>query len=209
MVFGGGSASSENWIQRREATGRWRVVGQLPTIRSDLAAVPIDGRAYLLGGYDGTRFSSSVLRVAADGRATRVGRLPVPVRYAAVGAVGHDIWVVGGLARSGPTDVLQRFDVVTDQGAVVGRLPAPVQGAVAVVLGGRVYVCGGVVHGAPAAQVIRIDPATGRAARAGRLPGPVSYAGAAVVGGSAYVVGGETPAPSANVLRLRLVRGGS
>jgi hypothetical protein len=204
MVFGGGSAASQSWIQERTASGAWDVVGHLPTVRSDLAAVTVRGRAYVLGGYDGTRLSSSVLRVSSTGRAAVVGRLPVPVRYAAVARVGNEIWVVGGLARSGPTAVVQRFDVATARGSVVGRLRRPVQGAVAVVLGGRLFVCGGVVHGSPTAQVFRVDPSTGRVARAGRLPGPVSYAGVTELGGAAYLVGGETPAPSARVMRLRL-----
>jgi hypothetical protein len=205
MVFGGGSATSEDWIQQRTATGAWSVTGRLPTARSDLAAVTIGRSAYVLGGYDGAGRESSVLRVSRRAKVQVVGHLRVPVRYAAVAAVGSDIWVVGGLARSGPTGVIQRFDVATGHAAVVGRLRRPLAGASAVVLGGQVYVCGGVVGKSPVAQVLRLEPSTGLVTRAGRLPAPVSYAGATELGGAAYVVGGETPSISAGVMRLRVV----
>jgi kelch-like protein 20 len=205
MVFGGGSATSQSWIQQQAATGRWQVVGALPAARSDLDAVSVSGSAYVLGGYDGTHLDPSVLRVSTGTSVEVVGRLPVPVRYPAVAAVGDTLWIVGGLSRAGPTAVVQRFDVTSGQVSVAARLPVRLDGATAVALGGQVYVCGGVVAGSSTAQIYRIDPATGHVSRAGRLPARVSYAGAAVLHNAAFIVGGETPAASARVIRLRLV----
>jgi hypothetical protein len=208
VVLGGGSAASADWIQQRNPAGTWRVIGALPAPRSDLTAATAGGTGYALGGYDGTRLDAGVVRIAQGGvhgvRATVIGRLSVPVRYPATAAVGNTLWVIGGRTHSGPTTVIQRFDIATGRASVTGHLHRPVEGASAVVLGREIYVCGGVVDGAPTAQVLRLDPSTGRIAPAGRLPARVSYAGAAVLGGSGYLVGGETPAISATVMRLQL-----
>lgn len=204
-VFGGGSAMSQDWIQQRVASGVWNVIGRLPTPRSDLAATSVGTSAYVLGGYNGVLIEPSVLRVARSGRLYSVGRLRVPVRYPAVTVVGGDIWIVGGLSASGPTGVIQRFDVATAHTSVVGRLARPVEGASAVVLGGEIYICGGVVDGSPVRWIFRLDPSTGRVDRAGRLPVPVSYAGAAQLAGAGFLLGGETPAATAEVVKLRLV----
>lgn len=205
LLFGGGSAASGKWIQERGASGAWRVAGTLPSPRSDLAAVTIGSRAYVLGGYDGTRLDPSVLRASRDGHVVTIGRLPVPVRYAAVAAVGNDIWVVGGRARSGPTNVVQRVDAATGHASVVGRLHQSLAGASAVALGGQVYICGGIVGGRPTRQILRLTAPSGQVSPAGQLPTPASYAGAAVLGrNTGYLVGGETPAISTSVIRLRL-----
>lgn len=205
LVFGGGSASSQRWIQRRSPGGRWSLVGDLPTPRSDLSAVAVADSAYLVGGYDGRRLQSEVLKLSPAGRVQVVGRLPVPVRYPAVAVADGAIWVIGGRGRSGPVADVQRFDPATGRGWLAGRLPAPVQGASAVALGGQIYVCGGATRSGPTAQIVRVDPSTGHIARAGRLPLRVSYAGAATLGGTGYLVGGETPAASRDVIVLRLV----
>jgi hypothetical protein len=201
-VFGGGSSTSQSWIQRRGDDGRWAVVGRLPTPRSDLSAVAVGSSAYLIGGYDGRRLDPSILQVSPGGSVEVRGRLPVPVRYPAVTTLEGAIWVVGGLARAGPSTAVQRIDLTTGHAAVVGHVPDPVVGAVALALGGDIVVCGGAVAGAPTTQILRIDPSSGRAMRIGRLPMPVSYSAAGVIGDAGFLVGGETPVPSSRVVEL-------
>ena len=83
--------------------------------------------AYVIGGYDGTRWDPRVL-ATRDGRHFRVAaRLPVPVRYAAVAAAAGEIWVFGGQTQSGATNAIQRISPATGQATVAGHLPAPVR----------------------------------------------------------------------------------
>jgi N-acetylneuraminic acid mutarotase len=159
------------------------------------------GTGYVAGGYDGARGSRQVL-ATRDGRHFRtVGRLPVPVRYAAVAFAGGGLLVLGGTAVSGPhagspVDLVQRLDPRTGRAAVVGHLPVPLQGAVAATLGDRVYVAGGsssAATGASASRtVFRVDPTTHAVRRAGRLPLAVADAGIAVRGRRAWIIGGES-----------------
>ena len=231
FVFGGGSLSSTGAVQSGQPGGALAMTGSLPGVRSDLSAVTLAGRAYLVGGYNGASYDSAVL-ATADGRRFRfAARLPVPVRYPAVAALGSRIWVFGGQTRSGITDAIQQVDPATGQATVAGRLPAPLAHAAGFTLDGRIFVAGGQTAPAtgrsgtasPSArlstsdQVLEYVPASDQATASGRgpasgviqiaghLPMPVANAAAAVIGSTAYLVGGDNgnrALPAVTTLRL-------
>jgi hypothetical protein len=104
------------------------VVRQVPTGRSEAIGVTAGAVAYLIGGYDGTALNPAVL-ATRDWRHFRVAaRLPVLVRYAAAAVSPGGIWVFGGQAASGATDVIQRIDPAVGTAVVAGHLPRPLQG---------------------------------------------------------------------------------
>jgi DNA-binding beta-propeller fold protein YncE len=209
-LFGGGAVASVSTVQAiAAAPSKAAVVGQLPAARSDASGVTAGSVAYVIGGYDGTRWDPRVL-ATRDGRHFRVAaRLPVPVRYTAAAAIGGEIWVFGGQARSGTTNAIQRISPATGHATVAGHLLAPLQGAAAIVLDGQVYIAGGVAAGATSPMVYRFDPATSSMSAAGRLPVPVAYAAGAVTGGVGYLIGGEDgPRAVPTVTTLRLVPAG-
>ncbi len=208
FVVGGGRSTTFDLVQR---IGRRSPAGHLPRPRSDCAAAVEGGTGYVVGGYDGAQASRQVL-ATRDGRSFHaVGRLPVPVRYAAATVAGGSLLVLGGTAVAGPhagepVDLVQRVNPRTGRAAVVGHLPVALQGAVAATLGGRVYLAGGstsAASGAPAsAAVYRLDPATRVVRRAGRLPRAVADAGIAVRGHRAWVVGGESGGRTRSTVQL-------
>ncbi len=204
-VFGGGVSGSTPAVQAAGPGPGTGIVGRLPAGRSDTVGVTAGTVAYLIGGYDGTTLDPAVL-ATTDGRHFRVAaRLPVPVRYAAAAAGPGGIWVFGGLAAPGATDVIQRIDPADGTAVVAGHLPQPLQGAVAVDLDGQVYLAGGARAGAVSRVIYRFDPATSRVTPVGVLPVPVAYAAAAVTGGAAYLIGGEDvggAVPAVTTLRL-------
>lgn len=178
-------------------------LGQIPEPRSDVSAITVDGTTFVLGGYDGTGYPTSVL-ATTDGAAFRkVADLRVAVRYGAVAASGGVIFVFGGKVPNGQTDVVQRIDPRTGTAEVVATFPAPIGHAVAFTLRGSIYVAGGRVGTAdpPATdEVWSFDPTTSRLLPAGRLPVALSDSAAAVVGDRAYLVGGENAAELATVV---------
>jgi N-acetylneuraminic acid mutarotase len=149
-----------------------------------------------------------ILRTTDGVTFTRVGTLPVPVRYPAVAVVGTAVYLFGGVSNSArgiDTPAVQRFD--TERGVVdtVAQLPTSLSHASAVVLRGRVFLLGGYVDNSTLSnQIVRFDPATGSSTAVGTLPAPVSDAAAVVVGGRGYLVGGEgadrTPRATVTVL---------
>jgi hypothetical protein len=224
VVFGGRTLASTATVQAITGPGAAKVTGKLPRPRSDLAVVTVRNVAYLVGGYDGTSYADGVLATRDGRRFSMVTRLPVPVRYPGVAAIGDQIWVFGGQTRAGITGVIQQVDLSTGKARVAGRLPHPLAGETGFTLGGRIFLAGGQTApsatppGSPGASaklvtsglVLRYDPANGATSMAGQLPVPVAHAAAAVTGGTAFLVGGEdghrlVPA----VTTLRLVRPGA
>jgi hypothetical protein len=192
VVFGGGSASSFDLVQSYAGGRSGTVVGHLPTPRSDLSAVTVAGRTYLVGGYTGHAPSPAVL-ATSDGRSfTTVAHLMQPVRYAAVAALGHDIWIFGGIRGNRPVRTIQRVDVGTGRATIAGSLPAAVSDATAFVVGGKLLIAGGRdAAGRPTATVLDFSPVTGRAQPTAHLPHPVADSAGAVIGSTAYLIGGE------------------
>lgn len=160
-------------------------IGSLPQPRAGSVAVTIGRTAYIVGGYNGTSNDPDVL-ATTDGRIFRtVARLPVPVRYPAVAALGTVIFVFGD-------GDIQRVDPLTGLAAVVGHLPEPLKGASAVDLGGSIYVAGGQGPTRASATIWGLEPSTGKMIVAGHLQSAVSNAGVAVLGSTAWLVGGES-----------------
>jgi N-acetylneuraminic acid mutarotase len=216
LVFGGGTATSTDAVQSLAAPGgsvaagtTAEAIGTLPTVRSDLSAVTIGGRAYVLGGYDGSTPIDSVLSTA-DGRSfSQVAKLPSPARYLAVAALGGRIYAFGGeTASGGASDAIQEVDPKTGTARVVGHLHQPVSHAAAIVLGGQIYVLGGEANGSPSDRVWRFESSSGTVAPAGHLPRAISGGAAATVGSTGYLIGGSGSGetPLATVVTLKAER---
>ncbi|MGN6816207.1 MAG: Kelch repeat-containing protein [Solirubrobacterales bacterium] len=213
LVLGGGTATSTDTVQAlpvSAATGRSAtatVVGHLPAVRSDLSAVTIGAKAYVLGGYDGTTPDPAVL-ATADGRSfERVAELRVPARYIATAVVGDRIFAFGGETESGAaTDAIQEVDPAQGTARVIGHLPQAISHAAAVVLDGRIYILGGEDSGTATDRVWRFDPATGKVTAAPSLPLAVSGGAAVSAGRSAYLLGGTGAGGEAlaSIVLLRL-----
>jgi outer membrane protein assembly factor BamB len=197
LVFGGGAETSTDAVQALPAPGGTvasdataHTVGSLPSVRSDLSAVTIGDRAFVLGGYDGSKPIDTVLETT-DGRSfTQVATLPAPARYMAVATFGDRIYAFGGETASGASDAIREVDPRTGAARVVGQLPRALSHASAVVLGGRIYILGGEISGSPSDAIWRFDPAGGGVVATGRLPVAVSDGAATTVGSTAYLIGG-------------------
>jgi hypothetical protein len=191
LVFGGGAATTFDTVQELTPGGTASVVARLPAPASDLSAVSLAGAAYAVGGYDGRTPLGTVLRTGTAARPVRVGDLPTPVRYAALGAAGGRLFSFGGeLGNGSDTDLIQEYDPTTRRASILGRLSQPVSHASALVLNGWVYILGGRRKDAASAQILRFDPATGHTSRAGRLPSPLFDAAAGISSDVGYLVGG-------------------
>jgi hypothetical protein len=207
LVVGGGSTTSTDSVESVSPSGAASSAGNLPKPRSDLVAVTVGGRTYVLGGYDGTTPDPAVLSTTDGSAFKSVATLPVPVRYPAAAVAGGSIYLFGGETGSGkPTDAIQQIDPGTGTAHVVAHLPQPLEHASAVSLGGTIYVLGGTAGGAPTDRVLAFDPAAKAVRGAGSLPHPVSNAAAATAAGSGYLIGGlgKGGTPLDSIVRISL-----
>jgi N-acetylneuraminic acid mutarotase len=204
-VFGGGGSTELDDVQQMDLHGRWRVVGHLPEVRSDLSvATPAPRRAVVVGGYDGRHTPTTVLVTTDGSHFSTVARLPTGIRYAGVGLSAGHLWVLGGEVDGHERSTVLRIDVRTGQVRRVGRLPRPLGHEAVAPLGGRLLVLGGrTAPGTVTSQMWWYDPHRGRWSRAGRLPHPVADSASVSLDGSFYLLGGETPDFTADVIRIQ------
>lgn len=205
LVFGGGSAATIDEVERLVPGGSGEVVGRLPVAASDLTAVTVGGRAYVLGGYDGQETVGAILQTRDGAHLKVVGQLPVAVRYPAVVADGPTIYAFGGEESSGAdSSAIQAFDTRTGRAMVVGHLAGTLAHASAIDLGGRIFILGGRLDGSTTDRILRFDPPHGTAVPVGHLPEAIQNAAATVLGGTGYLIGGLTAgeSPVASIVTL-------
>ena len=205
FVFGGGESSSYSGVEELTPGNPPGLIGSLPTARSDLAATTSGGRAYVMGGYDGTTLASDVLATSDGRRFHPVAQLRVPVRYPAVAAARSRLFVFGGERTSGQsTDVVQEVVPRTGRTRIVASLPVATDHAAAVAFGDRIYVLGGNVGGIASRQIVFFDPVADRVRRLSQLPLAVADAAVVRSGASGYLLGGlgTGQTPSSRVIRL-------
>jgi hypothetical protein len=181
-----------------------KVVGRLPTARSDLVAVSAEGHAFVLGGFDGSHVATQVLETDDGVTFNVVAQLPEGVRYPASAVVGSTIYLLGGQAGAGQTADVQAVDVGSHSAKVVGRLPNAISEATAWVQRGELYLAGGRQGTAVSPTIWRVDPATGQAVAVGALPAPAADAPVAVVGDTAFLFGGEGGGRLASIVKVTL-----
>jgi len=196
VVFGGGAAKVVATVQAVTPPGSVIRLGALPAPRADLAAATVDGKTVLVGGYDGTTWSADVLATTDGAHFSTVAALPQPVRYPAVAAVGHVVYVIGGELPGGRGDAttIQAVDPGAGSARVVGQLATGLSHASAAVVGGKLYLFGGRSGGLVTDAVSVVDTTTWAATTVARLPVAVSDMAVAAVGGATYLVGGEDAA---------------
>ena len=205
VVLGGGNASEQDVIQVGGGpAGAWKVAGHLPTRRSDLSAVAAGDRVLVLGGFDGVSPALADILATSDGTTFRVvGRLSVPVRYAAVAVANGALWVFGGERSGAEVDALQRVDLRTGKSRVVGHLRYALGHASAVTIDDRILVIGGRTSTTQLTDAMEwFDPQNRRFVSAGKLPTVLADSAVVTKGHSTYLIGGESPRVSDRVIRL-------
>ena len=218
-IFGGGTSNSVNTTQIFSASGSVTGGGVLPQSRSDAAATKVGNTTYIIGGYNGSTADPEVLTTTNGQQFSNYGTLPVPVRYAAVVAVGTGIYIFGGMATSGnnlgsPVRTVQFINTQTHSISILRwQLPVPLEGASAFILNNEVFVAGGLstvaetiqlgvgttqVPGVPIQNnsltqntIWAVNETQGKFLYAGKLELPVAYAGTAVIGAREWLIGGE------------------
>lgn len=221
LVIGGGNSSEQSVVQQFTQTkngpntGSWKVIGNLPSTRSDLAAAAVTpmtygGKGYVLGGYDAvTPAVRTVLSTSNGVTWTSAGTLAVPVRYGAPAVSAGKIYLFGGEVSNLEQSVIQAYDPATGRTHIVGHLPMALGHMSAVAVGEKILVLGGrtdATSGAMTDQMWWFDPATATLTDAGRLPYPVADAALTVMGNNAFLIGGESPHPITTILRIAFTK---
>jgi N-acetylneuraminic acid mutarotase len=185
--------------------GVWRTGAPAPTERTEVAAVTLRDKIYVVGGFEQPNFSNlmnfaiSALVEEYDPATDRwITRAPMPVglHHAGIGVTGGQLYVIGGYSRSKlsvwqPVATVYAYDPATDTWAERAPMPTP-RGALSVTeYDGKLYAIGGYDRKTNSAAVEVYDAERNIWVERAPLPTPRDHLATATVSGKVYAIGGR------------------
>jgi len=116
--------------------------------------------------------------------------------------IGDDIYVIGGLDKSGNTlDVVEVYNVKNNSWKSVAHLPQGLNHPAAASYDGKIYVVGGFIstEWIPTNQLFIYDPIKNQWTEGNPMPTPRGALNALFVNGTLYAIGGQDNAKSLNI----------
>ncbi len=132
----------------------------LPTARAGTSAVWADGRAYVIGGTDGTSQLDDILLFdPVAGTVTEVASLPVPASRTSAVWTGSEVLVFGGWDGANNLRQIVRYDPSSgDVTLLPNGLSAPTSATAAVWTGEKALIIGGKYNVDASRDVYEFDP---------------------------------------------------
>lgn len=178
--------------------GKWERGADLPVGISGYALVAYEGNLYLFGGWDGTRYLSSVYRYDPEtDRWTEKTPLAFPRAYSGAAESGGKIYVVGGYDGSNGLSSVEVYIPELDGSDVDPwsrsiDLPASRYGMGVAGLGNMIHVVGGVIEGDGGQTSLVFSPQDGIWQEYDSpTDGPIHNFGLVPLETHLYLVGGE------------------
>ena len=187
--------------------GGWEQVAELPIWRRGMAAAAVNGKIYLMGGFDhhenlggGAPALSTVdIYDTRTNSWQKAASIPTARISAEAVAFSSDIYVFGGRKemRGEYTKIVEMYDTRTDIWVKKRDMPIPRKGFVTAVVDGKIYLIGGSIHNKKlgkqeATGLVEVyDPLTNRWEKRKDMPTEREWAKAEAVDGKVYVLGGE------------------
>ncbi len=179
----------------------WQVFELMPTARTEVAAVAIDDKIYVVGGFDKDGRAVSVVEVFDTKNNSWASIAPMPLALHHVGAAAHEgkLYVVGGYKEGWiATNSLFIYDPATGQWKKGKEMPTA-RGALTVqFIDHTLYAVGGADH-----IVFPVNEAydylSDRWETKASMPTPREHLASAVVNGKMYVIGGRQGSLSSNL----------
>lgn len=186
---GGGGAGGETG-ETTLAPG-WERLADMPTGQAKFGVAALDGKLYVVGGYD-TRASVWVYDTVTNTWSAGPTLARGTDNVAAVALAGR-VWAIGGEAGA----VLQSLDPTAGAWTLAPAAPTVRFASAAGALNGQIHVAGGWnASNTASASLVRhdvFDTTTSVWTEMAPLPTARNAGGGAVAGGSFYVVGGRAP----------------
>ena len=136
-------------------TSPWKKGAPFPEADEELYGVPVNGKLYVFGGWDGGKARGVAYEYdPVTDRWTKKTSMPRPAHHAALAAANGKIYVIGGFVPPKdtaipvggawePIDNAWEYDPAADSWKSLPPLPGKRGSAVAAEVGGKIYVIGG------------------------------------------------------------------
>ena len=171
-------------------SGTWQTFAPMPTARQELATAALNGKVYVIGGYDSRLLSSNLVEVYDPGTNTWTSAHPIPfaLNHNSAAVAGGKLYSFGGTS-------LQTwiYDEATDSWSAVASMNFLHNATPAVgVFNDKIYVAGGV--GNKKQRTLEVyDPVTNTWRVLASMKVGRNHCGGAFIDGKFYVVAGRGP----------------
>ena len=185
--------------------GQWRRIADIPTSRSEVAAVGFRGTAIVLGGFGGPSVVEQYLPGSDSWR--RLPDLPVGVDHPMAAAVEDGphagVYLIGGNTAGRPSARVFHLSADLSTWRELRSMPAPRSQGAAAAVDEVIYVVGGIATGNTLHLTTYVfDTRTGLWAQRADIPTPRDHLGAAVLGGRVCAAGGRVLSMARNLAAL-------
>lgn len=190
--------------------GGWEQITELPTWRIGPAAAAVNGKIYLIGGFDdhenlGGRAPALSTADVYDTQTNTWhtgANMPTPRVAPRAAVFSNEIYVFGGYDRQGPRGAfrykknVEMYDTATDTWVKKRDMPTLRHAFMIAVVNEKIYVIGGSVHDKKldrdvATGLVEVyDPLTNKWEKGADMPTERGATDAVVVDGKIYVLGG-------------------
>ena len=174
--------------------GEWEEVSSMPTARSEMRAVVIDGLIYVPGGIGNLQRHGTLLEIfdPATNEWTVGAELPVGRHHIMTVSFGTQLYIFGGYPSGSfdLTNTVYMYDSLADIWTELANLPHPRAAGEAIVLGDHIYLIGGE---APLANppLLRYNPADDTWEILAEMSTKRDHVAAVALGGEIYALGGR------------------
>jgi N-acetylneuraminic acid mutarotase len=192
-------------VEMEPDRGVWRTAAPAPTKRTEVAAVTLRDKIYVVGGFEQPSLGN-VLNLAitpsleeydpSTDRWTTKAPMPVGLHHMGIGVTGGRLYVIGGYRKSGltvwePVATVYAYDPATDTWTQRAPMPSP-RGALSVTEHeGRLYAIGGYGRKANSAALEVYDPERNTWVSRMPVPTPRDHLATATLSGKVYAIGGR------------------
>lgn len=195
-VFGGINYSSGSVVYNKDlweydpATAKWTKKKDAPDARSYHAAVVVNGKMYVIGGYNNGNNATSILVYDPinDTWEQKTG-IPFARNFQSVAAINGKIYIYGGSDTTSHND-LWEYDPISNTWLKKKDSPIEAYSQPAVVLNNKMYISGGDVYGVAKNQLWEYDPQNDIWTQRKSCPIAHKRNSATEVNGKMYIYGG-------------------
>jgi N-acetylneuraminic acid mutarotase len=176
----------------------WTTGTSMPTARTEVAGSVLDGKIYVIGGYDESGKTTDVVEVydPQTDRWSRVSSLPQPTDHAAAATYNGKLFVVGGYiiveGQRTPTNKSFIYDPSVDKWKEIKSMPTSRGALTANFINDILYVIGGQDSSRKTMSTNEAyDPKTDIWTEKQPMPTKRHHLASAVLDGKLYVIGGR------------------
>jgi N-acetylneuraminic acid mutarotase len=184
-------------VNAADNQGTWSVAAQMTAARTEIGAVPLNGKIYVAGGQEMGRADSTLFQVfdPATGMWKDLAPMPKGASHIGITVLDGKIYVAGGFTvrpHVNPTDQFAVYDPAANKWQSLAPLSMKLGSVSLAAVDGKIHALGGRMAGEVTVNMHAVyDPNAQKWSTATPLPGPRDHMGVVVVNGRIHLIAGR------------------